>query len=435
MDYSALHETGLDDIFSLITDGIELVGGKLSSNTKIAKSSSLARATSGLTLVFPVLCTDTLDISTATMVSKAIERKATSMIQIALSAYNITNAKDAVEHLQDFHTNLDIDSLTVDKFIDIMDSMSEGVKFTISDKDIKMINEDCRRNCNYYFNDDINPKSLNMYRDKGEGSSVRIFIEADDTGRTKVNRLSDEEGKDGTIKAAMAASKDKAQMMRSTLIDSDVKKANEMQPTLILVNYYVNDGSRGLNIGRQAVAGVKAKIYPIASSDIINKLITKHVDGDIVLKLVKLSTREISVIKDFILGVEDAKLDALNMSKKNSGSAIFNALERRANKSKAFKWGKIDNSYKAISTLVITAEEAAELKKVNNFDVQMPSNIVPIMTKLNLLHFVIVDTVSESVAIITDGEKRYEIMSFSSLEKESSDSNYKKIINLITKTR
>lgn len=429
MDYSALHETGLEDIFSIIADGIEAVGGKLSSNTKIAKSSSLARATSGLTLVFPVLCTDTLDISTASMVSKAIERKATSMLQIALSAYNITNAKDAVEHLQDFHTNLDIDTLTVDKFMDIMDSMSEGVKFTISQTDINLINEDCKRNCNYYFKDDINPTPLNIYKDKGVGGSVRIFREADDEYPRTRKAL------DVDTKAAQTGSKDRVAMQKSTLLDTDVRKANEMQPTLILVNYYVSDAHKGLNIGQQAIAGVKAKLYPIASADIINKLITKHVDSDIILKLVKLSTREISVIKDFILGAEEAKLDALNMSKKNSGSTIFNALERRASKSKAFKWGRIDNSYKAISTLVITAEEAAELKKVNNFDVHMPSNIIPIMTKLNLLHFVIVDTVSESVAIITDGDKRYEIMPFSTLEKEASDTNYKKIINLITKTR
>lgn len=432
MDYSALHETSLEDLFSTISSGIEMLGIHTSNGNKVAKSSSLARATSGLTLVFPVLCTDTVPIETAMMVSKAIERKAASMIQIALSAYNITNARDAVEHLQDFHTNLDIDNITVDKFIDYMDTLNEGVNFTISQIDIQKINEDCKRNCNYYFNDDINPVPLNVYKDSGIGKSVRIFKEELTSDNVEQMKKAAEQIKKGS----QTASKDRASMMKnSILIDSDVRKANEMQPTLLLVNYYVNDVQKGLNIGRQAVAGVKAKLYPISSADILNKLITKHVDSDIILKLVKLSTREISVIKDFLLGAEEAKLDALNMSKKNSGAGIFNALERRASKSKAFKWGRMDNAYKAISTLVITEEEAEELKKVNNFDVHMPSKIIPIMTKLNLLHFVIIDTVSEAVAILTDGESRYEMMSFSNLEKESSDSNYKKIINLITKTR
>lgn len=430
MDYTALHETSLKDIFSVISSGIE----SMQSGNKVARSSSLARATSGLTLVFPVLCTDTLPIDVATMVSKAIERKATSMLQIALSAYNITNATDAVKHLQDFHTNLDVDTLTVDKFIDIMDSVCEGTKFNISSNIVNAINEDCRRNINYTFNDDINPVPLNIYRDKGTGSSVRVFKEAIDT-KEDIDKEFIGTNAQINIKNSQSANKDKVGMAKQVLLDSDVRKANEMQPTLILVNYYVSDTHKQLNVGRQAVAGVKAKLYPIASADIINRLLTKHVDGDIILKLVKLSTREISVIKDFIFGADEAKLDALNVSKRNSGSTIFNALERRASKSKAFKWGRMDNAYKAISTLVISAEEADELKKVNAFDVSIPSNIIPIMTKLNLLHFVIVDTVSESIALLTDGEKKYEIYSFANLEKEASDTNYKKIINLITKTR
>ena len=230
-----------------------------------------------------------------------------------------------------------------------------------------------------------------------------------------------------------SATSDKNQYFQQMLLPSDVKKANEMQPTLVLVNYYVNDNYKGLNIAQQAVAGVKAKLYPIASVDIINKLITKHVDGDIILKLVKLSTREISVIKDFLLGADEAKMDALGSSKKNSGSKVFNALERRAGKNKVFKYGRMDNAYKAITTLVITAEEAEEIKKNSNLDVSKPSSIIPIMTKLNLLHFVIVDTTSEAVAILTDGESKYEMYSFANLEREASDTNYKKVINLMTK--
>lgn len=532
MDYSALHETSLSDIYETIKKGISDLRG---SSSSIGKSSSLARATSGLTLVFPVLCTDTLPIDVASMVTKAIERKATSMLQIALSAYNITNATDAIAHLQKFHTNMDIDDLTVDKFIDIMDSVAEGVKFTISNADIKAVCEDCRRNCHYYFKDDINPISLNMYRDKGQNGTIRIVKEtvgsyknSDMDPRTKVldekNKINDRKQKlqekefaymkkqDGYQKELdkkeekrykdAVANKQKAvresdddtnstpdfkpdnrpnayrrgyrdgienqkskddeklaldrerdrenrardylkmqqtgtdnatKMFQAVLLPQDVKKANEMQPTLILVNYYVNDNYKGLNIAQQAVAGVKANLYPIASDDIISKLITKHTDSDMILKLVKLTTREISVVKDFLLGADEAKMDALNTSKKNSGSKIFNALERRAGKNKIFKFGRMDTAYKAITSLIISSEEAEEIKKHSNLDVSKPSSIIPIMSKLNLLHFCIVDTTSEAVAILTDGQTKYEMYSFANLEREASDTNYKKVINLMTK--
>ena len=105
--YNSIHETVIEDIFDTIKDGLDLVDYAAGNrSTSIRRSSSLARATSGLTLVFPVICTNTLPIDTASMIAKAIERKNVSMLQIAFSAYNITNATDAIEHLSKFHTNL-----------------------------------------------------------------------------------------------------------------------------------------------------------------------------------------------------------------------------------------------------------------------------------------------------------------------------------------
>ena len=234
------------------------------------------------------------------------------------------------------------------------------------------------------------------------------------------------------IKNRSSASNDKRQYLATQLLASDVKKANEMQPSLMIVNFYVNDRDRDLNIAQQVVAGVKSKLYPVTSSDIVNKIITKTVDSDIILKLVKVSTREISFVKDFLLGLDDAKLDALSKSKKGSGSAMFRALERRALKGKIRKTLKLENSAKAISTLVITVEEAEELKKYNNIDIMNPKIVTNFMEKMNLLYFVVVDTTSEAVSIFTDGDTQYETLSFSALERESGDGAYKKVVKLMT---
>ena len=55
------------------------------------------------------------------------------------------------------------------------------------------------------------------------------------------------------------------------------------------------------------------------------------------------------------------------------------------------------------------------------------------MEKLNLLYFVIVDESAESVKLFIDGATDYEVYNFSSLEKESKDDGYKKVLNLMTK--
>ena len=484
MGFNQIHETVVTDIFETIRDGIRLAGDAINPKTaKVRNSRSLARATSGLTLAFPVICTNTLPLETATMIAKAIERKNVSMLQMAFSAYNITSDTDAISHLSKFHQNLNLSKMDLDTFMDTMESLGESAR--IYPNDVSAIKEDCRRNLNFVLDDSINPVSLLEYSEVpsygGIGSTViqeaprpknpdgsdksdeDIAKDAvnvsDDTPLQKAQGLStgkdqnkdnarwyyDQKNKEDkmnldTIKANNdargklgQASKDKYDQFTKQLLPSDVKKANEMQPTMMVVNFYVNEKDRDLNVAQQFVCGVKSKLYAIDSADIINKIITKHVDSDILLKLVKVSTREISFVKDFLLGLDDAKIDTLSKSRKGSSSALFKALERRALKGKIRRSLRLENSAKAISALVISSEEADELKKYENIDVLSSRTIIPIMEKLNLLYFIVVDNTSEAIHMLTDGETEFESYSFTALERENGDAAYKKAINLITK--
>ena len=493
MGYESIHETVVADILETIKDGVHLIDGVVKpKSANVRMSSSLARATSGLTLVFPVVITNTLPIETASMIAKAIERKNVSMLQMAFSAYNITNAPDALEHLAKFHKNLKLGHMSLDDFMDTMEMLDESTTITITDKNA--VNEDCKRNINYVLKPSINEKSLMSFKEstvygqtyvteakpghisddmaarlaqdqikhnedldekkrqfnlnrldrqtnwradydervRNRMSNDALNRDKNDIARAKNDIDRDKLGLDSR-KALGQASDQMRQYYASQLLPSDVKKANEMQPSMMLVNFYVNDADRDLNIAQQAVCGVKSKLYAVDSSDIINKIITKHIDSDIVLKLVKVSSREISFVKDFLLGIDDAKLDSLSKSRKGSGSRIFKALERRALKGKIRKSLRLENSAKAITSLVISSEEAEDLKKYNNIDVMQPRVITPIMEKLNLLYFLVVDSTSEAVHMITDGDDEFESYSFTALERESGDSSYKKVINLMTK--
>lgn len=497
---NAIHETVVSDVFEMIKDGINAGKDVIDPRDKrLLRSSSLAKATAGLTAVFPVCCTDTLPIETASMVAKAIERKNVSMLQMAFSAFNITNATDAVTHMAKFHKNLDMSKMDLDKFMDMMESLEESTTMIERSK-ISAVVEDCKRNINFVLDNEVNPTSLLEYsevnnygrsvviqeapRPKKPGGFIQrpedgawVYSDRDATGAELDNDLysSDKDTKDNARwyyqqqkreedaernqknqqtknaidvaklnadiqksnndarKALGTASDQKRQYLSSQLLQSDVKKANEMQPSMMIVNFYVNDKDRDLNVAQQAVIGVKSKLYSISSSDILNKIITKHIDNDIILKLVKVSTREISFIKDFLLGIDDAKLDSLSKSRKGSGSRIFKALERRAIKGKIRKSLRLNNSAKAITSLVISSEEVDELRKYENIDVMQPRIICPIMEKLNLLYFVVVDETAESISIMTDGDTEYETYSFTSLEREAGDGAYKKVVNLITK--
>lgn len=469
MGYNQIHETVVADIFETLRDGIKLVGDTVNPKTaKVRNARSIARATSGLTLAFPVICSNTLPLETATMIAKAIERKNVALLQMAFSAYNITSDSDAISHLSKFHQNLNLGKMDLDSFMDAMESLSESSN--IYPNEISAIKEDCKRNLNFILDDSINERSLLEYSEIHTMGRESIIYEAPRPKDLSGNPLSDDDMEDmaydntgighskedirwyydqknkedkqklDTIKVNndardkyRQATQNRSDQFTKQLLPSDVKKANEMQPTLMVVNFYVNEKDRDLNVAQQFVCGVKSKLYAIDSSDIINKIITKHVDSDVLLKLVKVSTREISFVKDFLLGIDDAKLDSLSKSRKGSGSTLFKALERRALKGKVRRSLRMENSAKAISTLVISSEEAEELRKYENIDVMNPRTIVPIMEKLNLLYFVVVDTIGESVNMLTDGETEYESYSFTALERESGDAAYKKAINLITK--
>lgn len=504
MGFNAIHETVVSDIFETIKDGVRIAGDVVNpKSVRVRNARSLARATSGLTLAFPVICSNTLPIETASMIAKAIERKNVSMLQMAFSAYNITNAKDAVEHLSKFHQNLNLSKMDLDKFMDAMEMLGESSY--VYPEDVRAVAEDCKRNLNFILSNSISDTSLLEYAEITRYGQSKVIKEAiqkprrvygngpgeeytddeiynaayddDPNGIGKDNarwylnqkaqedrenkrnkqsqtqhkdrmkqsddqfnrkqdqqqRFHDDDMENERIKQRQNAVDSQRQQFTAMLLPSDVKKANEMQPTLMLVQFYVNDKDRDLNVAQQFVCGVKSKLYAVGSDEILNKIITKNVDSDILLKLVKVSTREISFVKDFLLGLDEARLDALSKSRKGSGSRIFKALERRAIKGKIRRSLRMENSAKAISSLVISSEEAEELKKYENIDIYQPRTIVPIMEKLNLLYFAVVDTTAESVDIITDGENEYETYSFTNLERESSDNTYKKVVNLITK--
>ena len=236
-------------------------------------------------------------------------------------------------------------------------------------------------------------------------------------------------------KAAEDIMKIKADIMRNRLVDNDVKKANELVPTLMYVNFISKSDDSSYPITTSMVVGVKAKLYAVDGDDIMNRLKIRHNSKNLLLNLVKVSTREISFFRDFLFAIDKAKIDALSQSRRGSSSSLWKVLERRANKSKARRLLNMKNDATAISTLCITQDEVEYMKKTEYFDVEDPRVIRPIMEAYNLMGFVIVDDAMEICKFMFDTDDRqYEVLTFTNLEREQRD-NTKKILNLMAKMR
>ena len=93
------------------------------------------------------------------------------------------------------------------------------------------------------------------------------------------------------------------------------------------------------------------------------------------------------------------------------------------------------NDASSITTLIISKDTADLLEKQERIHVFNGAHILPIMEAYNIMCFCVVDEVLEKVHFLfDDGSGKYEVLSFTHLEREENN-NYKKIINLLAASR
>ena len=234
-------------------------------------------------------------------------------------------------------------------------------------------------------------------------------------------------------KSNAGATKDTVDTLSKQVLNTEYKKANELMPTMMVINFK-SKTDNGYETVDSAVIGVKAKLYPMSSEDMITHLVAKSKDANWVQKFIKASTREISFFKDFLFAIDKAKIDALSLSRKGSSNKMWKVLERRAAKS---KWNRLmakSNDSTAITTIMISQNEVDFIKKEYQIDISDVYNTRILMEAYNLLGICIVDESLEIAKFMWDtGEDLWETVAFSNLERESNDNTYKKVVNLMTK--
>ena len=508
-DPKVIHETILRDMVEIISDGIrhkddydDLViwgkGGRHSFR-------SVSKATSNLTLTFPVLISDTVDVENAVMISKSHERKCAAMMHMLFSALCVSGDEENIyDYLKQFHTNInfDGDNIDVDNFNDAMDSLADRIDESyMEDRRFKewafnLIQEDMK-NINYTLsNDIISEHSIDdykvvKYRGRNgecqilnpivpikEGQTLNPDFESEDRDYwagviapgNDYNSLNNAQKQDVLERVAQAHGRNQqrlqnirnsgnrdttttritrnelddkqkakydAEIMKfhndrlsSPFVKTDVTKANELLPTMLVVHFHTYASNEPVS----AVIGIKAKLYRITGTEIMNRLVLRNKDNQGFHNFLRAATRETSFFKDFVFAVDKAKVDALSSSHRGSDSKIWKLLERRAIKSRIRRGMGSANDATAITSVVITQEEVESLKKDYNLDITRPAILKPIMEAYNLMGFMIIDANIETVKFwYDDGSNNFETLSFRSLERENGDQNYKKVINLMTK--
>ena len=210
---------------------------------------------------------------------------------------------------------------------------------------------------------------------------------------------------------------------RNMLTDNDVKKSNELVPTMLHVRVNTLD-SEGANAGVVDFnVGVKAIMHPVKSDEMVANVVAACKNNNAFFNFIRWTSGEIKFVKDFLLDIDNIKLDVYNRSK--GASPWWLALKRRRGLS---KMSGLLNGSKPIpnTTIVISAEEVELIKSTYGYDLYNPFFVDKIMEQYFLLGFVIVDNSSQVAHFKFDNNyKSFETVSFSSLERENTNSERK----------
>ena len=491
-DYKTFHEAGfLLDLYDYIA-GADLTGkhNQIESIVNGAKdvfngkgikkkddaviNTNIAKTASDFTCVFPVIVSKAIDIDKAVMISKAIERKAASMLQMLFSAYQISSAKDAKTYLRNFHHNLDsnIDwsGLDVDDLLNYTATEEEALIPPYLHDRVRAICEHVKRDIHYVLETELKNEPIYNYRVKENHNILneQKFKSSNKTTTTKelstqyfdvnekkwkyrdqLSGVSDDDLKKYKQKQKTIETIDGqpgfgprdlegiGQYFNKQVLSNDIKKANEAQPTLMIVNFIYDKGDAADHISHSCVIGVKALIHYVDPEDIVNRVVLKKADNRGLFNFIRATTGEIAFFKDFLFAVDRAKIDAIAKSGKGSTNKIWKLLELRAERLRGAKVTRQDQANNAaISTLVISKAEVDYIKQYKRIDLSSPGMAKSILRGYNLMALVIIDDVVEKVDFLyDDGSNDFESLSFMSLEREEAGSMYKKVVNLAMKGR
>lgn len=448
------------------------------SSTGFKMNSNIAKEAKGLTAVFPVLVSESVSVEQAQMIAKAAERKYVTMFQMLFAASQITDAKSAQSYLKKFHNNitssLDLSDMTVDDVIDFANKLDEEVQTTaLTNARIteatKAVLEDLAFNENYtkVLAENLNPVSLNNYKVKtvfGDYKATQVSEANDDYYTVEDRSDSTEwEGRDdnngnvykqrtntttrrtpitardraATLKDKNATLKDKADIISKQIVTTDIKKANEATPSLMIINFVTQADGKDNEIVNTAVIGVKCVIHYIPSSEMMNRMVLKNTDRRGLLNFIRATTGEIQFFRDFLFAIDRAKIDAVAKTNKGSNSRIWKMLEIRANRAKMNATARADNAAcAAITMLVLSKAEVDIIKQSYRLDLSKASTMLSVMKGYNFIGVAVIDEVNEKVDFLyDDGTKNFETISFMSLEREQGAGEYKKMINTLVKGR
>lgn len=436
-----------------------IIGGK--------KIKSLSKASMEGVLNFPVIVSNTISIDDATLVNKALERQFASFALTVMTMnpylYTMGGAPSASKYVSKFHQNLDVRADGTDVWNAVSNFMQEASnRFDVDYEQLSDVTEAIvyhiyegvnhhgvnKENMKYGYSisEVTNPVVLNDFAKKRplymkpikEDSHDTIQHIAGDVGDTHINRVEYNIRTTGNINTGGGGRAggggrgtvgDRRQLQH--LMDNDVKKSNELVPTLLHMRIYPVDGRTDTPLDPlDFVIGVKATLHPVSSEEMIVNVCRGIKNEDKFFNFIRWTTGETKFFKDFVFSMNELKIDAVNSGMK--ASRWWTMLKRRKALAK-IKGIILPNKMLPNATIVITQEETDVIRDQYGYNLENPSLAYKLINNYFLIAFVIIDPALQRVKFLFDGRNEFETQTYASLARESStnDKQFKEMLNML----
>ncbi len=436
------------------------------------RNQSLSKQSKEGIMNFPVLVSDTLSIEDASLVSKALEKEFASFTLVCmtmnptLTVHNNASAS-AADYVNRFHQNIDVKAAPSDLLNTITSFSTEALnKFDIAYESVEGMEQfmlyHIYENVNYYKLNKENAKFSYTIEEVTESqilndlykrriTTLRPTLENGANGGGGNNNARQGRPIDINLHNDMNLNIDEREMGRAIgnqvargnvtvagrdarqlnhMIDNDVKKANELVPTLLHMRIYPMDKDGNQAPPIDFVLGIKATLHPISSDEMVVNICRGIKNESTFFNFIRWTTGEIRFFKDFVFAMNELKLDAINSGE--GASKWWSMLKRRKAIAK-IKNVILPNKMLPNATIVVTQDEVNTIKDVYGYDLNNMSLVNKLMSNYFLIGFVIVDPALQRVKFLFDGSTQYETLTYATLARESStnDKQFKEMLNML----
>lgn len=423
----------LKDIIDIIRD---MKGELIPYVTSGKNTGSLAKASQASILNFPVIVSNTISIEDATLISKALEKEFASFILTVttMNPYFDAESPDnatAANYIRRFHQNMDarVDSSDVTNLI--MDRVHESFDYTLveGDEDIPHIA--------YKLYEGVNCKEINSLNSKYNYTVEDVINEVplNNLGKRSIVREANDNNQGSEVIPNNGVGKHSYKDVKM-LMDNDVKKANELVPTLLHIRMFPlrrNDRGAAVELTPiEVVIGVKATLHPVDTEEMVTNVARGIKNENMFFNFLRWTTGEIKFFKDFLFSINELKIDATNDGAK--ASRWWSMLKRRRSLSKLKNRFSKDKLLPN-ATIVLTQEEVNSIREAYGYDLNKTDMAYELMRNYFLMVFVIVDPALQRVKFLFDGRNEFETLTYATLSREATtnDKQFKEMINMMSR--